>query len=74
VSDGKREGLSSNLAKSVRFHFNKYSATDLATFSVERLKTTYPKAKSDLVIFDSQGIAVMKGREFGGGQTSLWAS
>jgi len=74
VSDGKRESLSSNLAKSVRFHFHKYSETDLATFSVERQRTDYPKAKSDLVIFDSQGIAVIKGREFGGGQTSLWTS
>jgi hypothetical protein len=60
------------LAKSVLFHFRNFSAQQVALFRVERSKSNYPKAKSELLIFDGNGIAVIKGREFGGGQTSLW--
>ena len=72
MSNGKRENLSGDLLKSVQFHFRSYSKEDLASFRVERNKSDYPKAKSDLVIFDGHGTPIFKGREFGGGHTSLW--
>jgi hypothetical protein len=72
MGNDKRESLSSNLVKSVKFHFTTYSTQDIQTFKVERSRSNYPHAKSDLVIFNGQGEAVIKGHEFGGGQTSLW--
>lgn len=74
MSDAKREKLSSNLVKSVKFHFSGFSAAQIAGFKVERTKSDYPGAKSELLIFDEHGTAVIKGREFGGGQTSLWTN
>ncbi len=74
MNDAKREKLSSNLVKSVKFHFNGFSAADIAGFQVERTKSDYPSARSELVIFNKDGTAVIKGREFGGNQTSLWTS
>jgi hypothetical protein len=71
MGEAKRESLSGNLAKSVKFHFR---TLDPAGYTVERQKSVYPTAKADLVIFDSQGQMVIKGREFGGGQFSLWTS
>lgn len=72
MSDAKRERLSSNLLKQVQFHFHKFTSAELAAFTVERQKTSYPKAKSDLMIFNGEGLAVLKGREFSGSQISLW--
>ncbi len=74
MSNGNREKLSSNLVKSLKQHFQQLADPNVATYTVERQKTTFPKAKSDLVIFNSAGTVVIKGREFGGGQTSLWLS
>ena len=74
VSDIKRESLTKDMVKHVRIHFHKFSENDLQAFTVERQKSDYPKAKAELVIFDGAGKAVMKGREFGGGQMSIWAS
>lgn len=74
MNNGQRENLSSNLVKHVRFHFGKLSQADLSAYTVERQKSSYPKAKADLKIFDAEGNAVFEGREFGGGQTSLWTS
>jgi hypothetical protein len=71
--DGKRETLSGNLMKSMRFHFKRFSDADLSKFTVERRKSSYQGAKTDIVIYDAEGAAVVKGREFGGGQMSLWA-
>ncbi|HEY7270277.1 MAG TPA: hypothetical protein VH951_10655 [Dehalococcoidia bacterium] len=68
----KRENLSSNLVKSVRTSIPRYATSELSDFKVERSKSAYPQAKEDLVIFDGQGAAVIKGRDFGGGQISLW--
>jgi hypothetical protein len=73
VSTEKRDILSSSLVKSVKFHFTNYSAQQIEALRVERSRSNYPHAKSDLVIFNGQGEAVIKGHEFGGGQTSLWA-
>jgi hypothetical protein len=74
VSEGKRETLAGDLEKSVRFHFNGYKAANLGAFRVERQKSTYSGARSELVIYDADGKAVIKGREFGKGQFSLWSS
>jgi hypothetical protein len=71
--ESKRESLSANLVKSLRFHFKSFRDADLSKFSVERRKSSYQGAKVDIVIFDAEGAAVVKWREFGGGQMSLWA-
>jgi hypothetical protein len=74
VNEGKRESLAGDLEKSVRFHFQGYRSSNLNAFRVERQKSSYAGARSELVIFDAEGRAVIKGREFGKGQFSLWSS
>ncbi len=68
----QRQKLPPHLLKAVRSHFGQRHEATIAAFTVERNKSLYPKAKADLIIFDGNGAAVMEGREFGGGQTSLW--
>jgi hypothetical protein len=72
MTSTNRERLSSNLVKSVKFHFSNFSPEQIAGFTVQRSKSSYPHAKTDLIIFDGSGTAVIKGREFGGRQTTLW--
>ena len=69
---GHRQLLPANLVKAMRYNFSRLGLADISAYTFERRKTSYPQAKADLSIFDDNGELSMEGREFPGGQISLW--
>jgi hypothetical protein len=74
TDSGERQKLTTTLVKVMQFHFRELAGTDLSSYTYERRKTSYPQAKAEVSIFDNSGNLVAEGRDFGGGQTSLWLS
>jgi hypothetical protein len=70
--EGQRFPLNGELKRAILHHMNDLNRTDLSTFSFERRHSDYPDAKSDLVIYDSTGLAVLHGRETKDGLVTIW--
>ena len=71
--EGVRVPLSKELTHEIRRHIVELSRKDLTGFTFERRRSVFPQAKSDIVIYDATGTAVLNGREMQGGDTSFWA-
>src|SRR5437762_329136 len=62
---GQKAPLSNSMQKTIRQHIVEANAKDaLNGYTYERRPSQYPTASSDLVIYDSNGKAVIQGREF----------
>ena len=70
--EGRRFPLSKELTLDIRRHVAQLSGRDLAGYTVERRRSDYPMAKSDLVVYDPEGKAILDGREMQGGHSSFW--
>ena len=69
---GERFPLTKSISRAITFHMNELNRTDLSKYTFERRHSDYPHAKSDLIIYDGEGAAVLTGREAGDGQMSFW--
>jgi hypothetical protein len=70
--EGRRYPLSKTLIHDIRRHVAVLSRVDLGDYTFERRRSEYPQAKSDIIIYDAAGAAVLKGREMSGGESSFW--
>ena len=68
----ERTVLSEKMTKAVHLHFPQLSPALLASYKFERYKAHYPKAKSEVEVFDSDGALVFQGREFHSGTAVYW--
>ncbi len=71
---GQRHPLTKQITSAIRFHINDLSTADLTHHSFERRRSSYPAAKSDIIIYDPEGTPVVRGREFseGGHSVVFW--
>jgi hypothetical protein len=60
------------MVKSLQRHEIALRMVDLRPYTFERRRSEYLGAKSDLIVYDAEGRAVMHGREFDGA-LSFWA-
>lgn len=66
-----RETFPAKLAAQVQSQFSHFSRTDMSTFTVERTKSDFYGAKTDLTIYNGDGKHVLTGRDFGD-RTFFW--
>ena len=63
---GHRSPLTPPMVKSIKRHMLTLKNSDLGAYSFERRRSDYAQSKSDLVIYDGEGKAVLHGRETDG--------
>jgi hypothetical protein len=54
------------MVRGIRRHLESMRNTDFAEYTFERRRSTYPQAKSDLIVYNSTGTPVLHGRETDG--------
>ncbi|HLF79437.1 MAG TPA: hypothetical protein VJB57_18300 [Dehalococcoidia bacterium] len=64
--EGQRFPLTKPMVKSIKQHIGSLRETDLDAYTYERRRSDYSQAKSDLMIYDREGQAVLHGRESDG--------
>jgi hypothetical protein len=69
---GQRFPLTKSLIHSINEHMNEFSARDLTTYQFERRHSSYPDAKSDIVIYNGADEVVYHGREANDGRVAIW--
>jgi hypothetical protein len=69
---GARTPVDKKMAIAIKRHMAALKDTDLSGYTVERRRSDYSGARSDLVIYDGESVPVLSGREFNGGPTSIW--
>ena len=69
---GEKHPLSKSMKTVVKAHIMGLRGSDLAGYMFERRHSDYAGAKSDLIIYDAEGKAVLKGREASDGRLSIW--
>lgn len=70
--EGEQFPLTKGLIQGIRDHMSDLRRTDLSKFTYERRHSSYPDAKSDLVIYNPDREAVLHGRENRDGRVSFW--
>jgi hypothetical protein len=60
------------MAQTIKEHMSALRETDLSGYTFERRHSDYHDYKSDLIIYDAQGEAVLQGREASDGRVSFW--
>jgi hypothetical protein len=70
--EGERFPLTKSIRNAITEHMSDLRRTDLSRYTFERRHSEYPHAKSDLVIYDVNGLAVLNGRENDDGRMSFW--
>jgi hypothetical protein len=71
VPTSTRHIFPDKLAKQVQSQFSQFARTDMKAFTVERSKSDFYGAKTDLSIFNAEGKLVLSGRDFGD-RTFFW--
>ena len=72
---GQKAPLTTSMQKTIRAHIVEANASNaLEGYTFERRPSQYPTASSDIVVYNSDGKAVIQGREFAGGRMSFWTS
>jgi hypothetical protein len=72
---GQKAPLTTSMQKTIKQHIVEANGTNaLEGYTFERRPSQYPSASADIVIYNSDGRAVIQGREFGGGRMSFWSS
>ena len=72
---GQKEPLTGTMQKTIKAHIVEANAANaLEGYTFERRPSQYPTASADIVIYNSDGKAVIQGREFAGGRMSFWNS
>ena len=66
-----RQLFPEKLAKQVRAQFSQFSNTDWSGFTVQRTKSSFQGAKTDLAVYNPEGKLVIHGRDFGD-RTFFW--
>ena len=66
-----RDSFPSKLASQVRSQFSQFAHTDMTAFTVQRSKSDFYGAKTDLTIYNGEGKHVLMGRDFGD-RTFFW--
>ncbi len=70
---GHRFPLSKSMTYNVRQHIATLQNTDMTGYSFERRPSTYPGAKSDIIVYDAEQKPVCQGREVGDSRAfSFW--
>jgi len=69
---GERFPMTKSINRAVVDHMNELGRTDMSKYTFERRNSSYPDAKSDLVIYNNEGAAVFTGRETKDGRMSFW--
>jgi hypothetical protein len=67
-----RGRLTKHMIEAARDHFNGLRGVDMSRYDVERRHSNYPDSKSDLVIYNTEDQAVLRGREFHDGRMAFW--
>ncbi len=68
---GERHPIDASMRKSLNLYMNQLTKADLSAYTFERRRSDYDGAKSDLVVYDASGTAVIHGREFDSGSPRL---
>jgi hypothetical protein len=66
-----RTTLPEKLARQVQSQFTQFARTDMHEFTLEKKKSEFYGAKSDLSIYNTEGKLVLAGRDFGD-RTFFW--
>ena len=66
-----RQTFPVKLAKQVQSQFTQFSHTDMTAFTIEKAKSDFYGAKTDLTVYNSEGKLVLSGRDFGD-RTFFW--
>jgi hypothetical protein len=60
-----RQAFPEKLIRQVRSQFTQFAGTDMSAFTVDKAKSEFYGAKSDLTIYNGEGRHVLTGRDFG---------
>ena len=72
---GERFPLTKDMVRNIREHIAALQRTDMSGYSFERRHSSYPGAKSDLIIYDGNKTPVLQGREVSGSHSlSFWTN
>ena len=66
-----RQIFPEKLAKQVQSQFSQFAHTDMKAFMIEKSKSDFYGAKTDLSIYNGDGKLVLNGRDFGD-RTFFW--
>ena len=66
-----RQTFPEKLARQVASQFTQFAHTDMTAYTVERTKSEFYGARTDLAVFNSDGKLVLSGRDFGD-RTFFW--
>ena len=69
---GQKFPLPKSMIATVKQHSPRLRSTDLSAYTFERRPSKYFDTKSDLVIYDEGGQAILHGREGSNGKLTIW--
>jgi hypothetical protein len=70
--EGARTLVDKKMILAIKRHMVGLKNEDITGYTVERRRSDFFGARSDLVIYNAQGTPVLHGREFNGGPISIW--
>ena len=70
--EGQQFPLTKPLVQSIHEHISELRRADLSHYTFERRHSSYPDAKSDIVIYNAEREPVLHGRENRDGRMSFW--
>jgi hypothetical protein len=71
TSTNERHVLPEKLARQVQSQFTQFTHTDMSAFTLDRAKSDFYGAKTDLTVYNTEGKLVLNGRDFGD-RTFFW--